>query len=65
MNIACQQQGGWQLHSRIPYEPTQANDYQTASVDPTINQLIDSTIQGGFLNRAQEQEAINQHWKSQ
>lgn len=65
MNIACQQQGGWQLHSRIPYEPTQANDYQTASVDPTINQLIDSTIQGGFLNRAQEQEAINQQWKSQ
>lgn len=65
MNIACQQQGSWQLHSRIPYQPTQADDYKTASVDPRINQLIDSTIKGGFLNRAQEQEAINQQWKSQ
>lgn len=65
MNIACQQQDTWQLHSRIPFEPTQSNDYQTASVDPKINQLIDATIKGSFLNQSQEQTAINRQWKSQ
>ncbi|GAA0207895.1 hypothetical protein GCM10009123_14250 [Kangiella japonica] len=65
MNIACRQQDTWQLHSRIPFEPTQAEDYQTASVDPKINQLIDSTIKGSFLNQAQEQKAINRQWKNQ
>lgn len=65
MNIACQQQDTWQLHSRIPFEPTQANDYQTASVDPKINQLIDATMKGSFLNQDQEQTAINHQWKQQ
>ncbi|AOE48757.1 anti-sigma factor [Kangiella sediminilitoris] len=63
MNIACQQQGGWQLHSRMPIELSDPSQYQTASVDPALDQLIDSMIQGQFLNQAQEIQAINAQWQ--
>ncbi|WP_223669832.1 anti-sigma factor family protein [Kangiella shandongensis] len=63
MNIACQQNGSWQLHSRMPLALSDPAQYQTASVDPALDKLVDSMIQGQFLNQEQESQAIEAQWK--
>lgn len=64
MNIACQQDGSWQLHSRMPLTLAAPSQYQTASVDPALDKLVDSMIQGSFLNKSQEARAIQAHWET-
>lgn len=62
-SIACKDHQGWQLRSRLPATPQQSQQYQTATVDPMTDQLIDSMIDGSFLSRSDETQAIEHNWQ--
>ncbi|WP_158966188.1 anti-sigma factor [Paraglaciecola sp. L3A3] len=63
--IACKHSDGWQVAVQSAEQGTQnTGDYQTASSNKQLDQMIDKMISGAPLDRTQEQQAIQQDWQS-
>lgn len=63
--IACKQNNAWQLEGQSAKQGVQnSGDYQTASSNKKLDEMIDQMISGAPLDRAQEQQAIQQDWQS-
>ncbi|WP_339721964.1 hypothetical protein [uncultured Paraglaciecola sp.] len=64
--IACKHSAGWQVAVQSAVQGTQnSGDYQTASSNKQLDQMIDKMISGAPLDRAQEQQAIQLDWQSE
>lgn len=61
--IACKAGNAWQLHAKLPLAAQPDDQYQTASVNPLLDTLLDSTMQGAPLNAKQEQAAKARAWQ--
>ncbi len=63
-NIACKVAGQWQLAASFYQNKTDVAEYQTATATGAVRQTVDAMAQGPFLNKQQEQVAINNHWQA-
>jgi len=61
--IACKAGSTWQLHAKLPLAAQPDDQYQTANVNPLLDTLLDSTMQGAPLNAEQEQVAKARAWQ--
>ena len=63
--IACRNHRSWQSVAVLTLantETTNGQQYQTASNDKAIVELVDKMAVGNFLNRSQEAKAIAKGW---
>lgn len=61
-NIACRQNGQWQLTASIVSEKIQDGDYQTASGGSTLDEALEEMIDGDVFNKNVEADAIAKSW---
>ncbi len=62
--IACKTADGWQVKTQFQQgKSDNGSQYQTASNNKPLEQVIDQMISGAPLNTNQEQQAIAQQWK--
>jgi hypothetical protein len=62
--IACKTADGWQVKAQLQQGKSgNGSQYQTASSNAPLEQVIDQMISGAPLNAKQEQQAIAQQWK--
>lgn len=62
-NIACKENNSWLLHASIQASNIDTQNYQTASKEQQLEQVIDSMISGAPLNKEQEKNAILEQWQ--
>jgi hypothetical protein len=62
-NIACKENNSWRLHASIQASNNDIQNYQTASKEQSLEQVIDSMIMGAPLNKEQEKSAILKQWQ--
>lgn len=66
INIACKQVDGWHKKAHSGEQAGAiSQDYQTASNQQNLDNVIDQMIVGAPLDRAQEQQAIDENWQVQ
>jgi negative regulator of sigma E activity len=61
-NIACRQNGQWQLTASIVSEKIQGGDYQTASGGSGLDEALEEMIDGNVFNKNAEADAIAKRW---
>ncbi len=61
-NIACRQNGQWQVTASIVSEKNQSGDYQTASGSSALDEILEEMIAGDVFNKNAEADAITNNW---
>ncbi|WP_188151988.1 anti-sigma factor family protein [Teredinibacter waterburyi] len=61
--LACINNGKWQKLAAFTTAATGAGNYQPATVNNPINDLVDQLAKGPFLNAEQEAQAIENNWQ--
>ncbi len=65
-NIACNEQGHWQVKASIAVANSAANGlYQTASGGSVLDPILDTLMSGPALTQAEEQQQLNAAQKAQ
>ena len=61
-NIACRQNGKWQITASVVSQKNQDGDYQTASAGSALDEALEEMIDGDVFNAKAEAEAITKNW---
>lgn len=61
-NIACRQNGQWQVTASVVSEKNQGGDYQTASGGSALDEALEEMIDGEVFNANAEVDAIAKNW---
>lgn len=62
-NIACRQQGKWQLITSVKQRQNQsASEYQTASGGSVLEEALEQMVKGNIFNAQTETEIISARW---
>lgn len=61
-NIACRQNGQWQITASIAGEKSQGGDYQTASGGSALDETLEKMVEGDMFNASAETDAIAKSW---
>ena len=61
-NIACRQNGQWQITASVVSQKNQDGDYQTASAGSALDEALEEMIDGDVFNAKAEAEAITKNW---
>ncbi len=63
--IACKQAGNWQQRAAVALDMPvgQPGEYQTATSETALDNVLDEIMLGAPLNREQEQNAIQTNWQ--
>ena len=62
-NVACRVAGEWSLVATLNLPVQAADEFQPASADGNLDQLLDGLMQGPALDLATEASLISQDWK--
>lgn len=61
-NIACRQNGQWQITASVVSQKNQGGDYQTASGGSALDEALEEMIDGDVFNKNAEADAIAKSW---
>jgi len=61
-NIACRQNGKWQITASVVSQKNQDGDYQTASAGSALDEALEEMIDGDVFNASAETDAIAKNW---